>query len=66
MANVQVQRDFFNTGKTRDVGFRITQLKKLEKAIQKYENEILDAFAKWNAIRAAALIGSFAFTLYAI
>ena len=45
MANVQVQRDYYNTGKTRDVQFRIDQLRKLEKAIQKYENQILDAFA---------------------
>ena len=45
MANVQAQRDFFNTGKTRSLDFRIEQLKRLEKAIKKYEKEILDAFA---------------------
>ncbi|KQC09705.1 MAG: aldehyde dehydrogenase [Smithella sp. SDB] len=34
-------RDFFATGKTRDVDFRIAQLKKLKEGIRKYEPEIM-------------------------
>ena len=37
------QREFFNTDKTKDVDFRIQQLKALRMAIKKYENEILEA-----------------------
>lgn len=40
---VEKQRKFFNTGKTLDVKFRIEALNKLEKAMKKYEREILDA-----------------------
>lgn len=37
---------YFNTGETRDIDFRIAQLKKLKMAIKKYENDILDALYK--------------------
>lgn len=37
------QREFFNTGKTKDIGFRITQLKKLEKAVIEHEAAIIAA-----------------------
>ncbi len=37
------QREFFNTGKTKDIGFRITQLKKLEKAVIDHEAAIIAA-----------------------
>ena len=34
---VQRQRDFFRTGRTKDVAFRIAALQKLENSIVKYE-----------------------------
>ena len=37
------QREYFNQGKTLPVKFRIEMLKKLYKAVKKYENEINDA-----------------------
>lgn len=37
------QRAFFAAGKTRDVDFRIAQLKKLKEGIRKYEPAIIDA-----------------------
>ncbi len=40
---LQKQRDFFKTGKTLDIPFRIQMLKKLYEAIKKYENEIANA-----------------------
>lgn len=40
---LEKQRRFFNTDKTKDVGFRIQQLKALREAIKKYEDEILEA-----------------------
>ncbi len=40
---IQNQRDFFNTGKTRDISFRIRQLKAFEKAIKKNEDQIIEA-----------------------
>ncbi|MCS7086914.1 MAG: aldehyde dehydrogenase family protein, partial [Bacteroidia bacterium] len=43
---LQRQRDFFATGKTRDVDFRLTQLKKLRKAVKKHEQAIFDALKK--------------------
>ena len=43
---VQNQRDFFSTGETRDVRFRIKQLKLLKDTINKYREEILDALVK--------------------
>ena len=36
-------RAFFAAGKTRDVDFRIAQLKKLKEGIRKYEQEIIAA-----------------------
>lgn len=42
-AIVQRQRDFFNTGKTKSVEFRIEQLKKLRKIIVDNERAIIDA-----------------------
>lgn len=41
----QEQRDFFNSGKTKDVSFRIQQLAILKRAINDYEEEILKATA---------------------
>ncbi|HCF26681.1 MAG TPA: aldehyde dehydrogenase family protein, partial [Cyanobacteria bacterium UBA11049] len=35
--------EFFNSGKTKDIGFRITQLKKLEKAVIEHEAAIIAA-----------------------
>jgi NAD-dependent aldehyde dehydrogenases len=40
---LEKQRKFFDSNKTRDVDFRIKQLKALRGAIKKYENEILKA-----------------------
>lgn len=37
------QRRFFNTGKTKDIGFRITQLKNLQKAVIDHEAAIIAA-----------------------
>lgn len=43
---VQGQRDFFETGVTLDVQYRITALKKLKKAIQNHEEDINNALYK--------------------
>lgn len=40
---VQQQRQFFNTGNTKDVTFRIQALNRLKKAIEKFHQPILDA-----------------------
>lgn len=40
---LQSQRDFFATGKTKDLDFRIEQLKILRHAISEYEEKILKA-----------------------
>ena len=40
------QRDFFNSNHTKDVGFRVEQLKKLYRAIQKHEDPLYDALWK--------------------
>ena len=40
---VKAQREFFRTGKTLDVSFRIQALKRLEKSILKYEGELSEA-----------------------
>lgn len=37
------QKEFFRSGKTRDINFRIESLTKLKDAIEAYEQEILDA-----------------------
>lgn len=37
------QRSFFDTGKTRNIDFRIAQLKKLKEGIRKYETELMAA-----------------------
>ena len=42
-ALVQKQREFYKTGATIPVKFRIEQLKKLYKTVKKYQNEINDA-----------------------
>jgi len=39
-------RSFFKSGKTKDINWRIKQLKKLKNAIEKYEVEICDALKK--------------------
>ncbi|MEH2170930.1 MAG: aldehyde dehydrogenase [Nostoc sp.] len=40
---IQNQRDFFQTGKTKDVNFRIEQLKNLKQAIIEHEQSIVEA-----------------------
>ena len=40
---ISEQRNFFNSGKTKDVNFRISQLKLLSSILVKYEKEILSA-----------------------
>ena len=45
-ALVNKQRQFFNTGKTKDVEFRIQQLKKLRQLIVDNEQGIMDALKK--------------------
>ena len=40
------QRAFFRSGKTRDVGWRLEQLKKLRDAIRRFEPELLAALAE--------------------
>lgn len=42
---VKKQQDFFSTQKTKDLSFRITNLKKLYSGIQKYENQIINALS---------------------
>nr|MBC8315433.1 aldehyde dehydrogenase family protein [Bacteroidota bacterium] len=43
---LQAQRDFFNTYQTRDIRFRINQLKTLRRAIIAHEDQLYDAFWK--------------------
>lgn len=43
---IKKQRAFFDTHKTKDVNFRIEQLKKLKQAIQTRENDICKALEK--------------------
>ena len=43
---IDAQREFFRSGKTLDVSFRVQMLKKLYSAIQKYEGKINDALKK--------------------
>jgi len=43
---VNKQRQFFNTGKTKDIEFRIEQLKKLRQVISDNQEEIMDALKK--------------------
>ena len=45
-AVVQKQRDYFATGKTKDVEFRIQQLKKLRQLVLDNEQSIMDALMK--------------------
>jgi aldehyde dehydrogenase (NAD+) len=40
------QKEFFRSGKTRDINFRIESLTKLKDAVEAYEQEILDAVYK--------------------
>lgn len=40
---LEKQKTFFNTGKTKDIPFRIAKLNQLRETIKKYENEILSA-----------------------
>lgn len=42
---VQHQRDYFNTDATKDVDFRINQLKKMKSLIRQYEDQILGALS---------------------
>jgi len=46
---VKKQREFFRTGKTRDVDFRLQNLKKFKKALWQFEERIYDAF--WKDLR---------------
>ncbi|MCX7748795.1 MAG: aldehyde dehydrogenase [Clostridia bacterium] len=43
---VENHKKFYTTGKTKNLSFRIEQLKKLKSAIEKYEDAILDALEK--------------------
>ncbi|MBR6004475.1 MAG: aldehyde dehydrogenase, partial [Lachnospiraceae bacterium] len=43
---VALQREYFRTGKTLNVSFRLDALNKLEKAIKNHESEVLDALKK--------------------
>ena len=40
------QKEFFNSGKTNDINFRIDALKKLKQVIKENEDKILDALKK--------------------
>jgi len=42
---IDKQRDFFESNATRDIDFRIEQLKKLKKAIQENEDNIYEALS---------------------
>ncbi len=42
-ATLKMQRDFFRAGKTKDVGFRIEQLRKLRFALEEAEQDYYDA-----------------------
>ncbi len=44
--SIKKQKDFFNSGKTFNINFRLEQLKKLKKAIIQYQPEIFDALKK--------------------
>lgn len=43
---LQEQKNFFMTGKTKDLNFRIQQLSRLKSSIKKYETDILEALRK--------------------
>ena len=43
---LQKQKDYFRTGETRDIEFRISKLNRLKKAIKIYEQKVLDALRK--------------------
>ncbi|MEW9502049.1 aldehyde dehydrogenase [Jeotgalibacillus marinus] len=43
---IQKQREFFHSGITRKIDFRLKQLKKLKTVIEEHEQEILDALKK--------------------
>lgn len=43
---VELQRNYFNSGVTRSIDFRIEQLRKLKNVIQKYEKDIVTALNK--------------------
>jgi acyl-CoA reductase-like NAD-dependent aldehyde dehydrogenase len=40
---LQQQRKFFSTGQTKEIAFRLTQLKKLKQAVLEHKDEIIDA-----------------------
>jgi aldehyde dehydrogenase (NAD+) len=40
---IRNQREFFSTGKTKNIDFRLTQLKKLKETVKIYESEISEA-----------------------
>lgn len=46
LENLQKQAEFFNSGKTKDVNFRIEQLKKLKNIINLHEKQIIEAAQK--------------------
>jgi aldehyde dehydrogenase (NAD+) len=43
---LKIQRDYFNNGASREISFRMEQLKKLNQVIRKHEADILDALKK--------------------
>ena len=46
---VQAQRDFFRSGQTRSIDFRLDSLRKLHDVLVRHENDIYDAF--WKDLR---------------
>ena len=43
---IEIQRNYFNSGKTKDINFRISQLKTLLKLVDENESRILEAISK--------------------
>ena len=43
---LETQKNFFRTGKTLDISYRLENLKKLKSLILSYENELIDALSK--------------------
>jgi len=61
---IKKQRDFFNSGKTLDVNFRLSALKKLKKAINKSDKKIYTALkADLNKPEFEAFVGEVGFVL---
>ena len=46
MEVIEKQRQFYATGKTKSLAFRVDQLKKLKHQVRRYEEELIDALQK--------------------